>query len=577
MPDRDPAPALEQLRRQSRVLVTLAKRIGKAQGDLDSALRELTEAAAATLHVARCGVWLYDEHRSSIRCVDMFDTRTGAHGRGLSISAEVAPRYFAALERERAIAAVDAARDPQTAEFRETYLEPHAIASMLDAPIRIRGQMVGVICNEHIGDPRPWTADEITLAGTFADFIGLALEADEHHQQELKAQRLEGQLRLARKFKSMGLLAGGIAHDFNNLLVGILGNAGLALQELDDDAPLRPLIEDIRDASTRAAELATEMLAYSGGAHLKSAPVDVNTLVRETAQLLGAASVEGVSIDLELGDPPPTALADPAGLQRVVMNLLTNAIESSAEQGGRVTLRASAAAIPGYDVSEHLLGERLGPGPYVALSVADDGVGIDLEAQEQLFDPFFTTKTGGHGLGLAVVLGIISSHGGAIRVESELGQGTTITVLIPASPEAAKAEARSARSQARPAKRSGAILIADDERLVRVVTRRILERGGYRVLEACDGDEAIELFDAHQDELSAVVLDLTMPRVSGQEALAVLRARRPELPVLLTSGYSHETLPPDLMSGPSTAFLQKPFTPSTLLEAIDGLRADRRA
>jgi len=576
MSDRDPA-TLDRSHVQSRLLVALAKRMGSPHGDLQSTLREITEAAAATLQVLRCGVWLYDESRSNLACVDLFDANTGEHSADLHLSADTSPRYFAALEHERAIAAVDACNDPRTSEFRDIYLKPHSITSMLDAPIRIRGQMIGMVCNEHCGEPRPWSADEMNLAGTFADFVGLAIEADEHQQQEVKAQRLEGQLRQAKKLKSMGLLAGGIAHDFNNLLVGILGNAALALQELADDAPLRPLLEDIRAASTRAAELAKEMLAYSGRATLTSAPVDLNAIIRETAQLLSAT--EPTTIDLELDDTSPAALGDPAGLQRVVMNLMTNAVEAIAASHGRVTIRTTRVSLPAYDVSGYLLGERLGPGEYIALAVADDGVGMDATAREHLFDPFFTTKTEGRGLGLAVVLGIVSSHRGALLVDSELEHGTRLTILLPASASAPKRPPAHAPSPAEPPQRSGTILIADDEALVRVVTRRILERGGYTVLEASDGREALDLFAAHRAELTAVVLDLTMPRVSGQEALSALRKLRPEMPVLLTSGYSHEALPPELVSEPRTAFLQKPFNPNTLLSALDklGTRASRQA
>ncbi len=573
MPDRDPTAKFDRSQVQSRLLVALAKRIGRAQGDLHSTLREITEAAAAALQVVRCGVWLYDESRANLTCADLFDGSTGEHTSDLHLSAGTTPRYFAALEHERAIAAVDACNDPRTSEFRDIYLKPHSITSMLDAPIRIRGQMIGVVCNEHCGEPRPWSADEMNLAGTFADFVGLAIEADEHHQQELKAQRLEGQLRQAQKLKSMGLLAGGIAHDFNNLLVGILGNSSLALEELAEDAPLRPLIEDIRAASTRAAELAKEMLAYSGRATLTSAPVDLNALVRETAQLLSAAASEPASIDLALDESSPAVLGDPAGLQRIVMNLMTNAVEATSAGHGNVTVGTAKVSLPDYDVSELLLGDRLGPGEYIALTVADDGVGMDATAKEHLFDPFFTTKTEGRGLGLAVVLGIVSSHRGAIEVDSEVKRGTRLTVLLPASAEAATHERPHPPDPARRPQRSGAVLIADDEALVRVVTRRILERCGYRVLEAGDGHEALELFEAHRAELVAVVLDLTMPRVSGQEALSALRKLTPDMPVLLTSGYSHETLPPELVRGPHTAFLQKPFNPDSLLDELAKLDA----
>ncbi|MEZ4448312.1 MAG: ATP-binding protein [Nannocystaceae bacterium] len=568
--DRDgPELGQEELRTRTKVLVDLAKRIGEARGDLGAALREITEVAARTLGVDRSSVWLYDEGRSAISCLDVYERGRESHSSGQVLRAADLPRYFEALESERAIAAEDARDDPRTVELGRGYLSRNHLRALLDAPIRIRGQMIGVLCHEH-RDVRQWTVLEQSVSATFADFVGLAIEAHEHREQEDKAHRLEAQLRHAQKLESLGILAGGIAHDFNNLLVGILGNAGLALMELAPDSPVRPLVQDIQAAATRAAELAQEMLAYSGRGALKSEPVDLGVVVQEMRHLqrarLGAAE-----IDVELAPGLPPVLGDPTQLRRMIMNLITNAADAIAARGrgeGRITITITAVTVPPYDVSEHIFGDRIEPGRHLALSIRDNGVGMDPATRARIFDPFFTTKATGRGLGMAVVLGVVGGHRGSIHVESAPGRGTTITTLLPAAVAAASTAAAPPVAAASARK---TILVADDEQIVRTVTRRVLERAGYRVLEAEDGQAALRLFAEGRASVCAVILDLTMPILSGQEVLARLRALDPDLPILLTSGFSQESLSQDLTAGARVGFLQKPFNPASLLATLDGL------
>ncbi|MCB9567832.1 MAG: response regulator [Myxococcales bacterium] len=570
-----PLSATDGLREQTRLLVDLAKRLGAARGDLESALRRITEVAARALRVDRSSVWLYDESRAGITCLDLFETATSTHSAGLRLGADDHPRYFQALETERAIAASDALNDPRTSEFADAYLRPLGIGALLDAPIRIRGQMIGVLCNEHRGEARTWTSHEHSLAGTFADFTGLAIEAHEHHEQEVKSRRLESQLRQAQRLESMGLLAGGIAHDFNNLLVGILGNAGLALAELPADAATRPLIEDIRAAATRAAELAQEMLAYSGRATISTGDVDLNALIEEMLHLVWRPATRRAELELHLDRELPPVRGDATQLRRVLLNLISNAADALGDEAGTVTISTGRAHVPGHDASDLILGERLADGDYVTLTIADSGHGMDAITRAHLFDPFFTTKTNGRGLGLAVVLGVVSAHHGAIRVESEPERGATITILLPASERAPAPVRRPPAPAPTPSRGSGTILVADDESIVRTVTRRVLQRAGYKVIEAEDGQAAIELFRAHRGELLAIVLDLTMPVVSGHEALSQIRALDPTIPVLVTSGFSEEALAHGITTGRETAFLQKPFNPTALISALEELCRSR--
>ena len=562
------------MRAQMRALAALAKQLGAAPGDLAGGLHRLTEAAAQILQVRRLGVWRFDEGRTTLECLDLFDAAARAHEAGARVAAADNPRYFEALDGERVLVADDAQADPRLAELVDTYLRPFGVTSMLDAPIRIRGRIAGVVCHEHIGPRRIWTALEQTLAGTFADFAGLAIEAHESYVQEARARRLEDQLRQAQKLESLGVLAGGVAHDFNNLLVGILGNAGLCLLDLPEGSPLRPLLLDIQSAATQAAELAQEMLAYSGKATFETASLALGELCREVAPLLRRRLGPAVALSVEVPGDLPAVLGDAAQLRHVLSSLVQNSADAIGEGPGTIAVRARVLRLPPLDTSGLVLGERLIPGEYVALEVRDSGVGMDEVVRAHLFDPFFTTKATGRGLGLAVVLGIVAGHRGALSVESAPGQGAAVTVYLPAT---AQPPQRRSEPPTPPIAReaAGTVLVADDEAIVRTVTRRVLERAGYRVIEAEDGVAALERFDAHRGALAAIVLDLTMPRLGGQEVLQRIRAVDGEVRVLLTSGFSQEALAQGVADGPGIAFLQKPFSPSALLARLDALRARR--
>jgi signal transduction histidine kinase/CheY-like chemotaxis protein len=575
-----PEGALEHqlMRVQMRLLAELAAEIGGPRSDLRAGLRRLTEVSCKLLHVARAGVWRFDDAQKSLECLDLYDAATGAHSDGAQMRASDLPAYFDALEGARAIVSDDTYSDPRLLEIVDDYLRPLGITSMIDAPIRVRGRMVGVVCHEHCGPRRLWSALEQTLTGTFADFAGIALESHEFQLERARSRRLEDQLERARKLESLGILAGGVAHDFNNLLVGILGNAGLCLQDLPKDSPLVPLLEDIQGAANQAAELAQEMLAYSGKATFKSEPLRLDELVRELIPALERRL--GPRITLVVRDPPspspalPVVDGDPAQLRRVVINLVQNAAEAHTGATGEIELELRAHAALPEDPSRLILGERLTPGPHLALCVRDRGHGISEDARARLFDPFFTTKVDGRGLGLAVVLGIVAGHRGAIQVDSEPGRGSALTVYLPLTDAAPRPRPPPPLPlERRPA--AGLVLVADDEAIVRGVTRRILDRAGYRVLEAEDGVDAVAVFHARRGELTAVILDLTMPRLGGQEVLSQIREHDPQLRVLLTSGFSREALDARLIDAPRTAFLQKPFNPSALLSALDALRAQR--
>jgi PAS domain S-box-containing protein len=381
-------------------------------------------------------------------------------------------------------------------------------------------------------------------------------------------RRLEHKLQQAQKLESLGLLAGGIAHDFNNLLVGVLGNAGLALSALPPESPGRPEIIAIQTAATRASELTRQLLAYAGKGRFVISKIDLGKLVEEMGALVKSSIPVKVVIDYRLASSLPILEGDPSQLRQVVMNLIINAADAiGADTSGVITVTTSVIHADLGELDGSLSGDAPTLSRYVRLEVTDTGCGMSLETRARIFDPFFTTKFTGRGLGLAAVLGIMRAHKGAIKISSELGRGSTFTVLLPALEGAL--EAKRSSDTPDPAWRGwGTILVVDDEPLVRSVTKRILERAGFTVLLAVDGIDALEVFRAHPSEIRAVLLDVTMPRMGGDEALRELRLLSADVRVVLTSGYSeHETTSRFVGAG-LVAFLEKPFAPQGLISCF---------
>ena len=386
-------------------------------------------------------------------------------------------------------------------------------------------------------------------AGTFIGAIFLADDVTER-------RRADSALRQAQKLESLGVLAGGIAHDFNNLLTAILGNTEVALDRIPNDPALRNALQRIESTTQRGSDLARQLLAYAGKAHFAVRPLDLNAIILEMGDLLSVSISKKVALrqDLQAGLPPVEA--DSAQFQQVVMNLVINASEAIGDQTGTVTLRTRSQSYSQSELSSAFPGQVLEPGPYVRLEVEDDGIGMDAETIGRIFDPFFTTKFTGRGLGLSAMLGIVRGHRAGIHVESLPGKGTTFTLLFPASdatvtllvPEAQPAPAM-----------SGTVLVVDDEGIIRDLARSALEAAGFRVLEARDGLEAVELFQAGRDSVDLVLLDMTMPRMGGAEAFRRIRDLQPRMRVLLTSGYTQKESMESLSDLPPDGFLQKPF------------------
>ena len=379
-------------------------------------------------------------------------------------------------------------------------------------------------------------------------------------------RKFERELQDTQKLESLGLLAGGVAHDFNNLLTGILGNASLVYSEIGDN-PLRPRLREIVRASERAADLTRQLLAYAGKGRFVVEPISLSDMIKEILVLVQTSIPKNVDLKVNLTPSLPPIEADVAQIQQLIMNLVINGAEAIGEgKPGTVEIRTELRELSVQDIRGNFAFEELVPGSYISLEIKDTGSGMDEATKAKIFDPFFTTKFTGRGLGLAAVLGIVKALHGAIRVYSTPGHGTLFHILFPAA-----TSARAVSPPRRPRKRmrgSGTVLVIDDESIVREVARAVLERHGFEVLVAENGQAGVDLFRSHSDRISLIVLDLTMPVMGGEQAFDLLRAIRADVPVVLSSGYSEIEAAGRFAGKDFAGFIQKPYDVNRLIETV---------
>jgi PAS domain S-box-containing protein len=398
-------------------------------------------------------------------------------------------------------------------------------------------------------------------AESYAGTQAFVTDVTERRGLELKVQH-------AQKLESLGVLAGGIAHDFNNLLVGILGNVGLALQDTRPEAPVVPLLHDIQTAALRAADLTKQMLAYSGKGRFVVENLDLNHVIEEMIHLLKVVINKQAVLKLNLAGNLPTVEADATQLRQVVMNLITNASDAIGDRSGVISITTGAVDVDKTYLGTTYLDEGLSEGDYVFVEVSDTGEGMDATTQARIFDPFFTTKFTGRGLGLAAVLGILRSHRGAVKVYSEIGRGSTFKVLLPCAPGSTRETLSSPSTPSIAAVGEGLILVCDDEETIRAIARRILQKAGFTVITASDGKEAVSCFRERSKEIRAVLLDMTMPGLSGEQVFHEMRRINPEVRVLLSSGYNEQDATSHFVGKGLAGFIQKPWSPNELVKAL---------
>lgn len=407
----------------------------------------------------------------------------------------------------------------------------------------------------------------VKTVGTVQDITALK-------QSEIERQELERQMLHVQKLESLGVLAGGMAHDFNNILTAILGYAEISMMGMSPEDLSYKSLNEIRNASRRAADICHQMLAYAGRGTFVVEPLLLGGLITEMADLLKTSISKKASLCVKIAENIPPINADATQIRQVVMNLITNASDSINENKGEISISTGMKDSTADNDSEIIYGEDLQEGPYVYIEVSDTGCGMDKETINRIFEPFFTTKFTGRGLGMAAVLGIVKSHRGCISIKSKPGKGTTFRLFFPPcdlSVTPSSVEKIKNNQEAI----SGLVLLADDEAAIRAVGKRIIEKMGLSVITASDGEEAVRLFTENRDKVDLAIVDLTMPKMDGAEVFAEIRKKEPDLPIMIISGYTEYEIRSQFAGKTVSGFIQKPFSTREFMEKVgDALDID---
>ncbi len=396
----------------------------------------------------------------------------------------------------------------------------------------------------------------------------LAIASDITHRKE--QQEAAAQL---RKLESLDVLAGRAAHSFNNLFTVILGNSDLALTDLPPGSPGRERVVEVAKAAERAAALADQLATCTGARKGDRRPVNPSELIQGMASSLSNTVPANVELELALSADADVVEANAAQIRQVVMNLVSNAVDAFGSEQGEITVRTGLMLVDrAYLVTAHA-DERLSEGVYGCVTVSDTGSGMDGATVSRACDPFFTTKPNRPGMGLAIVLGLVRGHKGALKIDSQPGRGTTVNVLLPLAewpsagidPQQEKPDSLPVSETAPP---RGTVLIAEDDETVRSVAKWALEQAGFEVLAAPDGRQAVSIFREHASEIDLVLLDLAMPRMRGEEALREIRSVRSDARIVITSGYSQREISKRFMGHGLVGFLQKPYRHASLLREV---------
>ncbi|HJV49753.1 MAG TPA: response regulator, partial [Geothrix sp.] len=395
--------------------------------------------------------------------------------------------------------------------------------------------------------------------GRVSMLLGITRDITERKAAEEQRRLLESQIQHTQKLESLGVLAGGIAHDFNNLLTALLGNLNLAQFKLPPESPAHHQLHAMEKILLKASDLTHQMLAYSGKGRFVVDYHDLNRIVQEMGHLLQVSISKKVALRLHLAEGLPPIQSDLAQIQQVIMNLVTNASDAIGDAEGSIDLTTRLEQLDEDQLQQDFPGQVMAPGTFATLEVRDTGCGIPPEILPKIFDPFFSTKSSGRGLGLSAMQGILRGHGAGITIQTEVGRGATFKVFFPALTDlTAEAVAPPTAAPERTTLK-GRVLVVDDEEELRHALAEALVHFGMEVVAARDGAEAVERFQADPASFDLVVMDLTMPRMDGREAFRRLRQLRPDIRVLLSSGYSEQESLQNLLQQGLAGFIHKPY------------------
>jgi PAS domain S-box-containing protein len=446
-------------------------------------------------------------------------------------------------------------------EIKQKYLDTPGEYGLLSVEERrfLRKDGSTILTQAHVANVR---------VGSERGSIVVVRDITSERQAEQQSRRWQFRIQEMQKLESLGVLAGGLAHDFNNQLSVIRGHIQLTQNLLLHHSAAQDLLKPIEIAARHASDLCQQMLNFAGRGQLEFSEVNISALVQETAALLRITCHKKAQIEIELSKDLPVVQAEPAQLRQVVLNLVHNAAEAVEEPSGKIIVRTYKSSLDqDYGKSDVTL--ELPDGDYVVLEVSDNGIGMDINTRRRVFEPFFTTKQSGRGLGLAAVLGIVRSHGGAIEVNSKLKQGTTFRVFLPLKKLANETVVHAAALQ--PLTRSGGetILVVDDDESLRTLAAKILTKRGWQVLEAEDGAMAVQAVKDQGKSIHLALIDLAMPNKDGVQTLREIWEICPGLPAIAMSGAGTMELERRFAGFPLLGVLCKPFTPSGLLQALE--------
>ena len=375
-----------------------------------------------------------------------------------------------------------------------------------------------------------------------------------------------------QKLESLGILAGGIAHDFNNLLMGVMGNASLAKQYLEPNSEIYELINDISSTSEKAANLTKQLLAYSGRAKFLIELQNISDLIEGMKEILRVSVHKSTDLVYSIDKKIPMAMIDKIQIEQVILNLVTNASEAIGESIGRIRISTITEFLDEEKIEKLYYAQDIEKGNYACICVEDTGSGMDISTLRRIFDPFFSTKFQGRGLGLAAVIGIIRGHNGCISVESAVGEGSIFKVYLPIPPQNNQKEiSKAIRIEEEDWEGSGWILFCDDDEIVLSVGSHLLKQLGFHVIKAKNGIEALKLLDDSNEDIKLIILDMTMPKMSGRDTYLKIKEKYPLLKIVLSSGYSEESVKNQFENHKIDGFLQKPYTLETLTTILKSL------
>ena len=399
--------------------------------------------------------------------------------------------------------------------------------------------------------------------------LTITRDISEQLKRQEEQKNLERQMLQVQKLESLGVLAGGIAHDFNNILMAVIGNCDLAQRRLNETSPAMENLRQIKLATSKAADLSNQMLAYSGKGKFVVEPLDLSRIIEEMEQILTISSSKKATLRYDLSPNLPSVEADATQIRQIVMNLVINASDAIGNNTGVIAISTGAMECTRNYLKSTWIDENLQEGYYVFIEVADTGSGMSEEALKRIFEPFYSTKFTGRGLGMAAVLGIVRGHKGAIKIYTEIGKGSTLKVLLPAS--TAPVAKQKVESQSSPLKGQGLVLLVDDEEAVLNIGKDMLVEFGFDVVTATDGAEGLKIFEQQHSQIRLVLMDLTMPNMDGEEAFREFRKIDPGVKVIICSGYNKQEVSQKFVGKGLAGFLKKPYMFDELQNAIQGI------